>query len=172
MWELEAWASTMAWDWDADDKDPNDNDGKPWVPVTAQTLKTGWAEEDRHPPAGPAMPPRQMTVYVVQENEDGLAEQASTPVVIPVLTPQMKGRVVIKANLGRGESPREEETTMDEDREKEMSELREPREAPVPPCNQTTKVKGKTPRTKWSCIPKQADIVIPAKARTVQYNWC
>src|SRR5882724_4393563 len=101
LWELEARASTMAWDWDADNIDPNDDDGKLWVPVTAQTLKTGPAEEDRgNPPADPATPVRQMTVYAVQENEDRSAEQASKPIVMPILTPQMKGQVVIKANLG------------------------------------------------------------------------
>ena len=76
MWELEAQASAMAWDWDADDIDPDDDDGKLWVPVTAQTLKIGPAEEDRgHPPAGPVTPPRQMTIYAVQENEDGSASR-------------------------------------------------------------------------------------------------
>ena len=60
MWELEAWASAMAWDWDVDNIDPDDNDRKLWVPVMAQTLKTGPAEEYRgHPPAGPVTPPRQ-----------------------------------------------------------------------------------------------------------------
>ena len=99
MWELEARASAMAWDWDVDDIDPDDDDGKLWVPVTAQTLKTGPAEEDKgHPPTDPATPVRQMTVYAVQENEDGSAEQASTPMVVPIIMPQMKGWVVIKAN--------------------------------------------------------------------------
>ena len=66
MWELEAWASAMAWDWDVDDINLDDHDGKLWVPVMAQTLKTGPAEENRgFPPAGPATPPRQMTIYVV-----------------------------------------------------------------------------------------------------------
>jgi len=149
MWELEAWASTMAWDWDADDIDPDDDDGKLWVPVMAQTLKTGLAEQDRgNPPSGPATPPRQMTVYVVQENEEISAEQVSVPVVMPILTPQMKGRVIIKANLGRGESPREEETTADKDGEREMSDPREPSEAPAMPHDGITKVKGKTPRAK------------------------
>ena len=54
-------------DWDADDIDPDDDDRKLWVPVMAQTLKTGLAKEDRgHPPVGPATPPRQMTIYTVQ----------------------------------------------------------------------------------------------------------
>jgi len=101
MWELEAQASAMAWDWDADDIDPNDDYRKLCVPVTAQTLKTGLAQKDRgHPPVDPATPARQMTIYMVQENEDGSAEQASTPMVMPILTPQMKGQLVIKANLG------------------------------------------------------------------------
>src|SRR5882724_7460001 len=142
-------------------------------PCDSQTLKTGPAEEDRgHPPADPATPARQMTVYMVQENEDGSAEQASSPMVMPVLTPQMKGQVVIKANLGRGESPREEETTADEDREKEMSKPREPSEAPAPPCNQATKIKGKMTRARWTCIPKQAGIIISAEVRTLQCDRC
>ena len=44
MLELEEWASAMAWDWDMDDIDPDDDDGRQWVPVMAQTLKTGTAE--------------------------------------------------------------------------------------------------------------------------------
>jgi len=115
---------------DADNINLYDNDRKLWVHVMAQTLNTGLAEEDRgYPPMGPATPPRQMTIYMVQENQDGLAEQASTPVVMPILTPQMKGWVIIKANLGQGESPREEEMTMDKDGEREMSKPREPSEA-------------------------------------------
>ena len=77
-----------------------------------------------------------------------MAEQARMLVVMPISMPQMKGQVVIKANLGRGKSPMEEETTADEDGEKEMSEPRELSKAPVLPRNQTTKIKGKTPRTK------------------------
>jgi len=122
MWELEVWASAMAWDWDMDDIDPDDDDGKLWVPVMAQTLKTGVAEEHRaFPPPGPGTPPRQMTIYAVQENLDRSAKQASMPVVMPILMPQMKGQVIIKANLGQGESPREEDTTADEDGEREAS---------------------------------------------------
>jgi len=69
MWELEVWASAMAWDWDADDIDPDDNNGKLWVPVMAQMLNMGGAEQHRGPPClEPVMPPRHMTVYVVQPN--------------------------------------------------------------------------------------------------------
>jgi len=86
-------------DWDADDINPEENDGKLWVPLMAQTLKTGVAEEHRaFPPTGPVTPPRQMTIYMVQLNRDVLAEHASMPVVIPILLPQIQGWVVIKAN--------------------------------------------------------------------------
>ena len=78
-----------SWDWDVDDINPDDNDGKLWVPVTAQTLNTGVAEEHRaFPPVGPEMPLKQIMMYVVQPNQDRSAEQASTLVLMPVQTPQ------------------------------------------------------------------------------------
>src|SRR5882724_6237664 len=136
----------MAWDWDVDDIDLEDNDGKLWVTVMAQTLKAGAGEQDRAiPPAGPVTLARQMTVYAVQENQDVSADQASMLIVMPVLVPQMKGQVIIKANLGQGETMREEETTADKDGEREVSKLREPSEAPAMPHVWVTKVKGKTP---------------------------
>jgi|SRR5882724_1931155 len=99
MWELEAWASAMAWDWDMDDIDPNDDNGKLWVPVTAQTLNMGEAEQHSGAPhPEPVMPPRHMAVYVVQLTQDGSAKQASMPVLMAVQTPRMTGCMVIKAN--------------------------------------------------------------------------
>jgi len=70
MWELEVWASAMAWDWDVDDINVEDENSKLWVPMTAaQMLNMGAAEVSTpFPLAGPAMPPRQMTIYVVQLN--------------------------------------------------------------------------------------------------------
>ena len=75
MLELEERASAMAWDWDVDDIDPNDDDGRQWVPMMAQTLKTGTAEGQwRISPAAPVFPPTyltpplHMTVYAVQLN--------------------------------------------------------------------------------------------------------
>ena len=142
MWELEAWASAMAWDWDTDNIDAEDDNGKLWVPIMAQTLNTDAAGGSRPIPfAGPMTPPqRQMTVYMVHLNQDGSAEQASMLVLMPVMMPQMKGWVVIKANLGQGESLREEDTTADEDGEREL------REAPAMPHDKVTKVKGKMPK--------------------------
>src|SRR5882724_8259918 len=101
MLELKEQASAMAWDWDADDIDPNDDDGRLWVPMMAQTLKMGTAEGQKQlTTAAPAVmppthltPPHHMTVYAVQLNRDRSSEQASTPVVIPVLMPRMQGQV-------------------------------------------------------------------------------
>jgi len=62
--------------------------------------------------------------------------------------------------------------TADEVGEREMSELREPSEAPAPPHNQATQVKGKMPRTRWTHIPKKAGIIISAKVRTLQCDQC
>src|SRR5882724_7978950 len=132
MWELEARASAMAWDWDVDNIDPNDDDGKLWVAVTAQTLNTRGAEQHRGPPSPkPVTPPRQMTMYAVQLNQDGLTKQASEPVLMAMQTPQMTGPMVIKANQGEGESPREEDTTADDDGEREVTEPSKPSEAPA-----------------------------------------
>jgi len=104
MWELEAWASTMAWYWDADDIDLDDDDGKLWVPMMAQMLNMGRAKQHRGPShLEPMTLPRHMTVYTVQPNQDVSAEQASMPVLMAMQMPQMTGHVVIKANQGEGE---------------------------------------------------------------------
>ena len=88
---------------------------------------------------------------MVQPTRDGSAKQASVLVLMAVQTPQMTGRMVIKANRGEGESPREEETTVDEDGEdgeREVSEPSEPSEAPAMPCVKVTKVKAQRSTTK------------------------
>jgi len=171
MLELKEQASAMAWDWDADDIDPNDDDGRLWVPMMAQTLKMGMAKGPRpFPPAAPAVvppthltPPWHMTVYTVQPNQDGSAEQASMPVVIPVLIPRMQGQVISKANQGRGASLREEEMTTDEVRAREVSEASE---APMPKQRQM-KAKGKPLTTRQAWVPKGAKVIISADARTM-----
>ena len=61
----------------------------------------------------------------------------------------MKGWVVIKANLGQGESPREEDMTAHEDGERETSEPNKTNklnEVPALHCNKATKVKSRIPR--------------------------
>jgi len=113
-----------------------------------------------------------MTVYAVQLNRDGLAEQASMPVMISILSPQIQGWVVIKANQGRGESLREEEMTSDDDGEREASKLSELDEAPATHLNKATKVKGRTPRTRLAHVPKQAEVIILDEVRRVPCDWC
>ena len=75
-----------------------------------------------------------------------MAEQASAPVLMAMQTPQMTGRMVIKANQYEGESLREEEMTADEDGEREVSKPNQPSEAPAMPHEKVMKVKGKKPR--------------------------
>ena len=87
-------------------------------------------------------------------------------------TPRMTGPMVIKANRGEGESPREEDTTMDEDGEREMSEPSELSKAPATPHAKVKKAKAKRPNTRRACIPKQAKIVVLAKVRTVPCDQC
>ena len=60
--------------------------------------------------------------------------------LVPVLTPHIKGWVVVKVNLGK-ESPREEETTVDEDGERELSEDSDPGALPVTPRDKPLKPK-------------------------------
>jgi len=67
-------------------------------------------------------------------------------VLMAMQTPQMTGCVVIKANRGEGESPREEEMTADEDGEREVSEPKNLSKALAMPCVKVTKVKNPTTR--------------------------
>ena len=55
MEELDGHAATMAWDWEADNIDADEDDGKPWVPVTPQTMRT--AKAPRPGRAGPCHDP-------------------------------------------------------------------------------------------------------------------
>ena len=62
--------------------------------------------------------------------------------------------------------------TADEDGEREMSKPRELSEAPAPPCDWATKIKGKMPRTRWTRIQKRVGIIISAEARTLPCDRC
>ena len=53
----------------------------------------------------------------------GLAEQASSPIVIPVQSPTVHRPLIFKENVSEGARHRDEETTMDDDRESELTEL-------------------------------------------------
>ena len=120
----------MAWDWDTDDIDADEDDRKQWVPVTPQTMKI--AETPRpgriDAPTLPVMPippqvTQKMSMYVLHLTRGALAEQASTPMVIPVLSPTGHRPVIIKKNIGEGARQRDEETTADSEGESELTEL-------------------------------------------------
>jgi len=59
--------------------------------------------------------------------------------------------------------------TMEEDGEREVSELSE---ALAMPHAKVMKVKAKKPTTRRACVPQQAEVVVSAEARTVPCDWC
>ena len=98
--------------------------------VTPQTMKH--AETPRPSrmgaPTQPVMPmlARQMTMYALHLTQGGLAEQASSPMVIPVQSPTGCRQLIIKENVGEGARQRDEETTADNEGESELTELSMP----------------------------------------------
>jgi len=117
----------MAWDWDVDDIDTDEDDRKQWVPMTPQMKKI--AETPRPARMGAPtlpvmlMPPQHMTMYTLQLTQGGLAEQASLPMVIPVLSPTGHGLLILKENVGEGVRQRDKETTTDGEGESELTKL-------------------------------------------------
>jgi len=102
--DLEGQAAMMAWEWDADYIDADEDDGKQWLPVTPQmmrSLKTLGPSKVGLPML-PMTPTQQMQVYALQPCQDRQAEQASTSNMIPVHMPQFHRDLVIKENLGKG----------------------------------------------------------------------
>src|SRR5882724_7232006 len=113
MEELEGHATTMAWDWDVDDIDVDEDNGKQWVPMMPQMMKLSETPRPARmgAPTPPVMPmlPRQMTMYALHLTQGGLAEQASSPMVIPVLSPTGPRWLILKENVGKGARQRDEE---------------------------------------------------------------
>ena len=64
-----------------------------------------------------------MTMYALHLTRGGLAEQASSHMVIPVFSPTGHGLLIIKENVGEGARQRYEETTVDGEGESELTEL-------------------------------------------------
>jgi len=64
-----------------------------------------------------------MAIYAIKEDPSGGIAQARTPMIMVVHTPRTEGEHVVKENLGKGDSPQEEETTADEEGESEVSEV-------------------------------------------------
>ena len=98
--------------------------------------------------------------------------QYSVPVLMAMQMPRMTGHMVIKANQGEGESLREEETTTEEDGEREVSEPSEPSEALATPHGKFTRVKAQMSPSKRARVPRQAKVVVSAEARTVACDRC
>jgi len=130
MEDLEGHAAAMAWDWDADDIDADEDDGKQWVPMMPQMMKhTEMPRPSRMgAPTQPVMPMLacQMTMYTLHLTQGGLAEQASSPMVIPVQSPTGRRQMIIKENVGEGARQRDEETTVDDEGERKLTELSMP----------------------------------------------
>src|SRR5882724_13355003 len=107
--------------WDADDINTDEDDGKQWVPMMPQIMKH--AEKPRPSrmgaPTQPVMlmPTRQMTMYALHPTQGGLAEQASSPMVILVQSPTGHRQMIIKENFGEGARQRDEETTVEDEGE-------------------------------------------------------
>src|SRR5882724_504355 len=131
MEDLEGCTTAMVWDWDADDINMDEDNRKQWVPMTPQMMKH--AETPRPSrmgaPTQPVtpMPACQMTMYALHLTRGGLAEQASSPMVILVQLPTGHGQLIIKENVGEGTRQRDEETTVDDEGESELTELLMPR---------------------------------------------
>jgi len=127
MEELKGCAAAMAWDADMDNIDVDEDDGKQWVPMMPQMMK--FSETPRPTRMGAPMLPvmpmplQQMTMYMLHLTQGGLAEQASSPIVILVQSPTVCGPLIFKENIGEGARQRDEETTADDDEESKLTEL-------------------------------------------------
>jgi len=172
----------MAWEWNGRFIDADEDDGREWVPVTAQTLqmrgpdsgkKTGKAGEDNAKKTSraedaaenrPTTPVRKMAVYAIEEGPSGSVSQARTPTVMVVRTPQTEGEHVVNENLGEGDSPQTEETTAEEEGESEISE-----DSATP---QAKPLKGKGNKTGRRGVPKKAELVMLADPRGMKCDPC
>src|SRR5882724_2376021 len=164
MEDLEGHAAAMAWDWDADDIDADEDDEKQWVTVMPQTMKHAKTPRPSRmgAPTQPVMPmlARQMTMYALHLTRGGLAEQASSPMVIPVQSPTGCRQLIIKENVGEGARQRDEETTADDEGESELTELSMP---------QVQRAR-KAPRKRG--IPKNAAVVVLSELRSRPCDRC
>ena len=158
----------MAWDLDADDIDQDEDDRKPWLPVTPQTLVAGETEWETRvaQPIMPTMPPRQMEVYTVRPIQTRSVEQVMTPIMMPVHTPQIQGKNTIKENLAKGDSPWDEEMTADEDGESELTEISTTLKAEM------ARGKKKMKKTGRTGVPKKAEVIVLAEPRTTPCDRC
>src|SRR5882724_6218322 len=88
-----------------------------------QTLRTGVTRDITRVAQStmPRTPPHQMVMYPVQPSQSGWFEQARTPLVMVVLTPQCCSEIVVKENLAEGDIQRGQEMTVDKGEESKIS---------------------------------------------------
>jgi len=169
MEELEARAAAMAWDWSRDEIAKDEDNGRAWMPVMPMMLGAGekptvHQTQGAMSPVQAEMPGQQMAVYTVRPSRDGRIEQASLPTIMLVLAPRLGIREPIKENLGKEDSPREEETTADEVGESEVSEALTM--LPAKAVSAKTKKGGKRG------VPKKAKVIVLAELRSTKCNRC
>src|SRR5882724_3332330 len=104
-----------------------------------------------------------MTMYALHLTRSGLAEQASLPIVIPVLSPNRSGPIVVKENIGEGARQGDEETTADDPGESELTE-----QSSVPKVRRAEK----KPPSRRRGIPKNAAIVVLSEPRSKPCDRC
>src|SRR5882724_8242008 len=98
-----------------------------------------------------------MTMYALHPTRSGLAEQASSPIIIPVLSPNRSGPIVVIEIIGEGVRQRDEETTVDNPGESELTE-----QSSVPKVRRAEK---KLPLRRRG-IPKNTAVVILSEPRS------
>src|SRR5882724_2839833 len=101
-----------------------------------------------------------MTVYALHPTQGGLAEQASSPMVIPVQSPTAHRQLIIKENVREGARQRDEETTVDDEGESELTELSMPR----------VQRARKAPRKRG--VPKNTAVVVLSELRSRPCDRC
>jgi len=155
----------MTWDWDAEDINPDEDDGKLWVPMMPQMLRMHEMPRSRRSGHSipSTIPPRQMAVYMVQPNQDRSAEQSKTLIVLLVHTPCTQGPIIIKANLGKEATLRDQETTTEGDVESKLTEL-----LSMPKAQKAKKA----PATRQQGVPKNATMVVLTKLRLRPCDQC
>src|SRR5882724_13037399 len=104
-----------------------------------------------------------MTMYALHLTRSGLAKQASSPIVIPVLSPNRSGPIIIKENIGEGARQGDEETTADDPGESELTE-----QSSVPKVRRAEK----KPPLRRRGIPKNAAVVVLSELRSKPCDRC
>jgi len=156
-----------------EDINPNEDDGKLSVSIIPQMMRTLEMPRDARSShlMPPAMPPRQMAIYMVQPNQDGSADQAQMPIFLPVHMPRTLGSIVIKVNLGMDDQPRDEDMTADKDGKNKHSRSNMTG-APLMSSPKLSRGNMRKARTGCTQVPKKAEVIASTEPREVPCNRC